>query len=193
MRQLLEAIIEIQNASSDDATRYTLSGVCLDDQNGKLRLRATNGHILASRIEPMPDKLIGLKEFVIEGDAFKGLKSFLKGAKGFPIFLERDGEKFLTFKAGAVQCLITNASPSWTYPKTDQLWPPSRGEVVVSFNPRLMMELALALGFKEKAKTAEKETKMLTMRISTETHCAPVKLELGGQEGLLMPMRGPKK
>jgi len=190
VRELLETIIQISKTCPKDSLR-NLDRVAIDVHEGALRLRATDGHAFAQIFMPLPESL-KTANFCVSLDDIKGIKTFLAQTKKMPIELLQYNEGIsIIFSARMFELKIMFSKYSPEYPKTDSLMPGSRSEFVVGFNPILLLQLAESLGLKENASKLavlrfEISKDKTELRLDT---LSPIKVEVGQNVGVLMPMR----
>jgi DNA polymerase III sliding clamp (beta) subunit (PCNA family) len=178
MNEFIESIITLSNAASNDHIRYMLCGVHVEQIDGKLKLKACDGHILAERFAEQEIEGF-VKPIIISTDSIKLLKSFYRTNKKMPfVFKMRD--RFLDVSCFGQSLSLETIDAE--YPNTDRTKPNFETHLKVSFNPSLLYDLCEAL-------RSGKGDKVATLEFSSDK-LVPIKVSFGGNNGILMPCRG---
>lgn len=185
----LTAIIRMFNATSDDATRFHLNHVYLQRPKGStnVTLRATDGHIFANATidddSEFADSLKPGVDYVAQEESLPVLKALAKAYKRVGDIPMHATDKGVEVYDNTYRAKFQEASEAgFSFPRTAELWPKYRAEPLqIALNPQLLMDIFNAMKTHDKASCV---TLVIKERLS------PIRVLVGGNEGLLMPMRG---
>lgn len=178
----LTAIIQAFNSASDDMTRYHICHVLLFAEKGRVQVVATDGHILSRVSVDDSDVAIALKSdrFLVSPEALPALKMLAKEFKhGIPMKFE-DGALVVFSETTQVQ-IKTEKTLGIEYPDYLAVWPKVAEDAFsVDLNPELLMSLFKAL---------KEDKRQVGVTLVFRDKLSPILVEVGGNSGVLMPMR----
>lgn len=186
--ETLKAIVNAFNSASDDATRPHIQHVCLTPRAGELKVRATDGHVLASFT--LEDELFkGMRErgnYYVSPDSLPLLKTLLKQFKNAGSVPSEVTDSAIIVKGEGYSIEFKHQSACGVdYPETDRLSPNYTAEPTqIGLNPELLMSLFKSLRDHDRA---------TGVTLVIKDRLAPIRVVCGEREGLLMPMRMPVK
>lgn len=185
----LNAIINAFNTASNDATRYHLNHVRVTAYGPMVQVEASDGYMLSDvRVEDKElAELIGSTVYAVSPDALPGLKQAAKLFKTMGRVASRLGDKdALELVTGpSVIRIDTAREANIQFPDFNQVKPKHpEDSFSISLNPELLLDLLKAL-------QEDKRSTMATLTFGKDP-MSPIAVEVSGQQGVLMPMRGPK-
>ena len=191
MRNLIESIIRMDNATSKYDYRPKLQGVHLKGSSeASILVEATDGHILAQEHVEVGQSFESL-DAIFPNEAIAKLKLFLKTAgkkaDGFSMALE--GTE-LTFYHGTKDDhidVVTIKLLIHEYPDTSHLMMEDKTRPFkICINPQMLLSLY-------KAMNTEKSDRGITLMLNTNgSAIQSIKVVHGNCEGMLMPIWGGK-
>lgn len=184
----LQGIIQAFNAASNDATRYHINFVYLTAEGGRVRIRATEGHLLAdfSTDDAETAKLIGDKTFAVSPDSLPGFKAIAKAYKNMPeVHCELGASNRLAIGKSDISGLIvevkTDKEAGVECPDTRGIWPRYTEEPVqIGLNAEYLLSLLKAM---------REDKRQVNVKLVIKDKSAPILVKVGNREGLLMPVR----
>jgi DNA polymerase III sliding clamp (beta) subunit (PCNA family) len=187
-KKTLEALIASFYAASSDATRFNLAGTLVTANEGKVKLVATNGHIMS--VVEIHDldaaRLIGKTRYFVTREELPVLKLLLKEIKRIGVCpAGQDGES-LILHFGAIRVTIKNEKAcNVTYPDFDLLFkglPYPEETPTIGLNPEYLIALYKSMG-------TEGNQKKPQVKLTFKDKLSPIVVKVGDHTGLLMPMR----
>lgn len=186
----LTKIIDAFSVASKDETRYQLTAVkvkALDDS--RVKIIATDGTMLSEYINVDPE--LALNILKTESDtvfATRDMLPVLKIVAKETIIPDAcsNGRVEIGFPGGVIATLKTERELGFSYPDTDVLWTNTEtGEdtVEINLNPDLIKAVFQSL----KSEKGQKGVKLTIKKAPKGFN--PVVVSVGGQNGLVMPMR----
>lgn len=183
--ETLNSIVKAFNAASTDATRYALNHVSLKAKDGCVIVEATDGHMLSSvKVEDadLADQ-INNRHYLISPDQLSALKVVAKSFKRLSDIPTELVGNDLVIKAFDLSVVIkTEKDLGVSYPKTEPLKPDFSNETttIIGLNAELLLDLAKAL---------TQHSRKPQIKLTIKDQFSPIKVEIDGSEGLLMPCR----
>jgi len=180
--QLITSIINMQKQASKDQMRYSLTGVCLDIVNDKLRMRATDGHALAIVYLDIPEGLKLNHPYIIQPDSVKMLKLLYAGNKKCVWVIKMHDNGKIELCVGLTGVILERIVGD--YPDTSRVMPTNVNHKI-SFNPFLLAQLCESM-------RDNKLSDQCILEIDTTSKLSPMSVSFNGNNGVLMPMRASK-
>jgi len=181
-RDFLTAIIDMQKIAASDKYRHFISGVCLDVKEGMLRIRSTNGHVMAERFFTMPDGLDIPGAFIVDPASLKFVMPIYRASKNLPLrFIFNDDRIVVSCPSLKQSAMLTPIEG--TYPDTEKVKPKeSDMKHRIALNADLLASLCDAL-------RVSPHDKLAIIDMDTSNPLAPIRVTVSGNAGVIMPMR----
>lgn len=171
--ETLKSIIKmLENTASKDETRYHLG--CVEIASGFIT--ATDGHIMGRcRLDDEEFKQFPSSKYYIFRDEIGFLKTILKKNKYGVILDAEITEKEIKIEGKKITV------DEVRYPNVEQFVPRYDDSTVIAFNPELLLKLAVSMGTESK--------KPKSVKLYIKDSLTPIKVQIDGNEGVLMPVR----
>ncbi len=167
-KNILETALRFTNAASRDETRFHLNGVHLKANGiGSFVLEACDGHIAARETLIGDSSILPVDlDIILSNEDLPKLKALLKNWKMRDLFEVTLEERVLVIKAGTD--LVSIGLIVREFPKLDSVIPKRTGDVTISFNPELLLNIYKALN------TQGKHQPQVTISFNPESSMSPI-------------------